>query len=207
MSDRRSTCVPSIRPALVAPSEFGRRPQLPRDAGERFVDLRPQHQPLADGRVVDAQPLARDLSQDDEMVKIPVHHGGQAQFAEMRHVQAHRPGAQAKRPGHLHDIGQRQAAVRYGIVRPARRRIGAQAVKAGDHGEADEATFGRLGLPSTGSLRANPKLSRSDTYSTRARRAPAVSGASHAAAAAKMPRAPARLASSVRSRLPRCSHD
>ena len=127
-------------------AEFGGRPQLQGDAGERPPEFVHADLALAARRVVDHDAAWRDLLQHHEVVHVPVQHAGQAQLRQILDIEPQRPACEAQPVGHGNQLAEGRAVLRDGVLAPQRRQVHAVAVVGGHHRETGQAALGGLGL-------------------------------------------------------------
>ena len=124
----------------------GRRLAFKRNAGEMARKLIHPHPPSAHRRVEDGHLVARNRLQHDEMVKIPMEDGRQAQLVDFVQFQPQGARPQPHIIGHRHQFSQRGALDRGKVLLTQPRQIDLMAMEVGNHRDAGQPAFGDLGL-------------------------------------------------------------
>src|SRR5258708_3717120 len=101
---------------------------------------------LSESRVMNHDGLLRDRLQDHEVIHVPVHDRRQVQLWQMVELEAQRTANQVEMGRHLDQGAERGSFQRYGMATSERVQVDTVPVVRGDHRQASEPAFRRLGL-------------------------------------------------------------
>ena len=131
---------------LLCGRQLTHRRQLECDAREMPRHRGHRQAAHPDRRVVNHDPVARDLGEHDEVVQIPMQDARRAQLAQFVQLQAQRARREPEPLGHADQVLQAGALQRDRQAPPQLGDLAGLAVVADDHRQACDAAFGSLGL-------------------------------------------------------------